>query len=289
LNDVEVPVQEKTDMSDTQEMVFTLYGDYIRHRGGEAWIGGLIELLGLFGVSEQAVRSTISRMSRKGWLESRKAGRYSFYSLTPKCLRLLEEGARRIFQPRNDPWDGRWHLLTYSIPESKRHLRRRLRKRLLWLGFGALHYATWISPQDLQAGVAQIADALQARPYMEFFAAEHRGFASDEEIVARCWNLKQLNDYYAAFIDRYDPPFREHQARLMAGDSLEPRACFMQRFMLIHEYRSSPYVDPNLPPELLPDDWLGEQAAQLFQQYHDLLAEKAEAYLDSVLAKAPRI
>jgi len=132
-------------------------------------------------------------------------------------------------------------------------------------------------------------DALHAHPYVEFFTAEHRGFSSDKEIVARCWDLKRLNDYYATFIARYDPPFQEFQARLMAGDILEPQECFVQRFMLIHEYRSSPYVDPNLPLELLPDDWLGGRATQLFQQYHNLLVEKAEAFVDSVFAKAPQI
>lgn len=274
-------------MSRSQDMIFTLYGDYIRHRGGGAWTGSLIELLGLFGLSEQAVRSTLSRMSHNGWLESRKVGRHSFYSLTPKCLTLLEEGAQRIFQPRHDPWDGRWHLLTYSIPESKRHLRRRLRRRLLWLGFGALHQATWISPRDLRAEVEQVVDALQIRPYVEFFTAEHRGFASDEEIVAHCWNLKQLDEYYATFIARYGPRFQEYQAQLKAGDGLQPQECFVQRFLLIHDYRSSPYVDPNLPPELLPDDWLGEKATQLFQQVHDLLVEEADAFVDSVFAKAP--
>jgi phenylacetic acid degradation operon negative regulatory protein len=268
-------------------MIFDLYGGYIRHRGGEAWTGSLIELLGLFDLSGQAVRSTLSRMSQKGWLESRKSSRYSFYSMTPKCINLIEEGTQRIFQPRHDLWDGQWHLLTYSIPESKRRLRRILRKRLLWLGFGTLNNATWISPQNLQAEVEQVVSALNARPYVEFFTATHRGFASDEEIVARCWNLEQLNNYYATFIARYAPPFQEHQARLRAGDSLEPQECFRQCFMLVHEYRSSPYVDPNLPLELLPDDWLGERATQIFQQYHDLLIEKAEAFVDSVLTKAP--
>jgi phenylacetic acid degradation operon negative regulatory protein len=268
-------------------MVFTLYGDYIRHRGGEAWTGSLIELLRLLGLSGQAVRSTLSRMSRRGWLKSHRASRYSYYCLTPKCLRLLQEGAQRIFQPRDDPWDGRWHLLSYSIPESKRHLRRRLRRRLLWLGFGALNQATWISPRDLRAQVEQAVDALNVRPYVEFFTAEHGGFSSEEEIVARSWDLNRLNDYYAAFITRYNLPFQEYQTRLIAGDSLEPQECFVQRFMLIHEYRSSPYVDPNLPRELLPDDWLGERAALLFQQYHNLLVEKAEAFVDAVMAKAP--
>jgi phenylacetic acid degradation operon negative regulatory protein len=274
-------------MSHSQDMIFTLYGDYLRYRGGEAWTGSLIELLGLFGLSGQAVRSTLSRMSQKGWLKSHKSGRHSFYAMTPKCINLLEEGAQRIYQPRHDVWDGRWHLLTYSIPESKRRLRRTLRKRLLWLGFGALNNATWISPRDLQAKVEQVVKDLHADPYVEFFTAEHRGFTSAGEIVARCWNLEQLNDYYAAFIAQYNPPFQEHQARLRADNSIEPQECFIQCFMLIHEYRSSPYVDPNLPLELLPNDWLGEKATQIFQQYHDLLIEKAEAFVDSVLTKAP--
>lgn len=274
-------------MSNSQEMLFTLYGDYVRHRGGEAWTGSLIELMGLFGLSEQAVRSALSRMSRKGWLERSRSGRHSFYSQTPKLLALLEEGAQRIFHPRHDPWDGQWYLLTYSIPESKRHLRRKLRKRLLWLGFGALHQATWISPRDLRAEVEQVVDALQIRPYVEFFSGKHRGFASDEEIMTHCWNLKQLNDYYATFIARYGPPLQECEALLKAGDGLQPQECFVQRFMLVHEYRSSPYVDPNLPAEFLPDDWLGARARRLFQRLHDLLIEEADAFVDSVLAKAP--
>ncbi len=274
-------------MPNSQDMVFTLYGDYIRHRGGEAWTGSLIELLGLFGLSGQAVRSILSRMSRKGWLKSRKAGRSSFYSLTPKCIELLEEGAQRIFQPRSDPWDGRWYLLTYSIPESRRLLRKRLRKRLLWRGFGALHQGTWISPRDLRDEVERVVDALNIRPYVELYNAEHHGFSTDEEIVARCWSLRQLNDYYADFITRYEPLFQEHRARFLFGNSPQPQECFVQRFMLVHEYRASPYVDLNLPLELLPDDWLGEKAAYLVQQYRDQLAEGAESFVTTVLAKAP--
>jgi phenylacetic acid degradation operon negative regulatory protein len=276
-------------MSHTQDMVFTLYGDYIRHRGGEAWTGSLIELLSLFGLSGQAVRSTLSRMSHKGWLQSRRASRYSFYSPTPKFRTLLEEGAKRIFQPRSDPWDGRWQLLTYSIPEAKRHLRRRLRKRLIWLGLGTFNSATWISPRDVKAEVEQIVDALDIRTYVEFFTVEHQGFSSDREIVARCWNLNQLNKYYADLITHYDPLLQRHRDRTKVGNGLEPHECFVQRFMLIHEYRSSPYVDPNLPLELLPSDWLGERATQLFQQYHDILVEGAQSFVDSVFAKAPKV
>ena len=52
--------------------------------------------------------------------------------------------------------------------------------------------------------------------------------------------------------------------------------------MLIDEYRRLPFFDPDLPKELLPEDWLRPQAAALFHQYHDLLDEKANEYFDSV-------
>lgn len=160
-------------MGPTQEMIFTLDGAYIHQQGGEAWTGRLVELLGLLGLSEQAVRCILSRMSRKGWLKSRRVSRYSSYSQTPQFLDLLEEAEQRIFQPRCDPWDGRWHPLTYSIPESKSHLRCKLRKRLLWLCFGAVNHGTWISPRDLRAEVEQVVSALRVGPCVDLFNAEH--------------------------------------------------------------------------------------------------------------------
>jgi len=271
----------------SKDLVFTLYGDYIRHRGGEAWTGSLIELLGLLGMSEQAVRSALSRMSRRGWLKGRRVGNKSFYSLTPKSIKLLEEGAQRIFQPRADEWDGKWCLLTYSIPEKKRNLRNKLRERLTWLGYAPLSHATWISPRILQHELEDLLDSLKIRDYVEVFCAEHLGFCSDREVVARCWNLEGLNQTYADFITKYEPLLNEHKTRRAEGNGLESSGCFVQRFMLVHEYRSFPYVDPNLPAELLPDDWLGDKAVQLFQEYHELLTAEANAFVDDVFGRAP--
>jgi DNA-binding transcriptional regulator PaaX len=141
------------DMSDrrharTQFMILALFGDYILQREGWAWTGSLIRLLGLLGVSSQAVRSTLSRMSRHGWLKPQRAGRNSLYALTPKARRLLEEGERRIYEPRGQAWDGQWRVVVYSLPEAKCDLREALRRRLSWLGFGPLAPGTWVSPRD---------------------------------------------------------------------------------------------------------------------------------------------
>ncbi len=265
-------------------MIVTLYGDYIRHVGGSIWIGSLIRLLSYFGISQQAVRSTVSRMTRRDLLRIERVGTRSNYSLTEKSARMMEEGAARIFHfhaPR-DPWDREWHLVTYSIPESEREARDRLRQELTWLGFGMLANALWISPHNYQREVEQLADSLGIRSRVELFTARHEGFSDQADIVARCWDLSHINARYAAFIEKYEPLYEEHCRRLTSGDDFDPSLYFVHRFNLIHEYRRFPYVDPELPHELLPPDWCGDKAASLFKEYHELIADKANSFFCSI-------
>lgn len=273
-------------------MIITLYGDYIRHVGGSIWIGSLIRVLGYFGLSQQAVRSTVSRMTRRGLLRIDRVYSRSYYSLTDRSSLMIEEGAARIFQfhaPR-DPWDGQWHLVTYSVPESERDARDRLRQELSWLGFGMLTSALWISPHDFRNQVEALADSLGVRSRIEMFTARHDGFADQPSIVGRCWNLAAINARYASFIQKYRPAYEAHCRLLDGGQDLDPSEYFVRRFNLIHEYRRFPYIDPELPPELLPSDWRGDEAVGLFKQYHDLLADKANAFFYSIYnsKQAPR-
>ncbi len=268
-------------------MLFTLYGDYILPRAGEIWVGTLIKLFAEFGLSEQAIRSALSRMSQKGWLKVKKVGKKSYYSLTDKGQRLLSEGAKLIYYGRQDNWDGNWHLLTYSIPEQMRDVRNRLRKELSWLGYGMLNNATWMCPHDTGDDVKSLVQKLGIEKHVETFTANHSGFSDARSLVKRCWDLDSINNQYEAFVGKYKPRFEQHRQRLHLGESIASSECYVERFMLIHEYRKFPFIDPELPDELLPDGWLGREAATLFREYHRLLADKANEFFDSVFEKAP--
>jgi phenylacetic acid degradation operon negative regulatory protein len=262
--------------------MLTLYGDYVLKRGGEIGIGSLVRLLGNFGLSEQAIRSAVSRMCRGGLLEVRREEQKSYYSLTENGHSLLTKGTQRIFVRKNHKWDESWHIVIYSIPERMRQARDRLRIELGWLGYGPLCEATWISPYDLTKEVEDLAERLQIEEYIQMFQAKHQGSADAKRIVSRCWDLGKIHDRYAKFIAKYRPKLESHLKRLQAGETIEPSECFVERFNLIHEYRKLPFLDPDLPRELLPEDWLRPQAAALFSEYHDSLAEKANEYFDSV-------
>lgn len=271
-----------------QDVIFTLFGDYFLHRRDPVWVGSLIEILGALDLSEAAVRTTLSRMTSKGWLVSRRQGRNSFYELTPRGRGLLEEGEKRIYHPPTDrPWDGRWSLVAYSIPEDSRHLRDRLRVRLEWLGFGSLGNGLWISPHDLEDELAGAARELGIREHLEVFRAEHGGFSDTRALVDSCWDLPGIHARYLEFIDRLLPRYRACRGALDDG-GLDDERCFQERFELVHEYREFPRLDPYLPGSLLPDDWAGACAAGLFNAFHDLLEEPAQRHLTEVLSRAPR-
>ena len=187
----------------TQFIIFILFGDVIVHQGGRVWTTSLLQLLEVLGVSERAARSTLSRMRRKGWLKAERDGRHSAYTLSARGWRIIEEGGQRIFEPRHTGWDGLWYLVVYSLPEDKRALRNDLRKRLSWLGFGRLAPGTWISPFDRVTEVEALLDDLKARDYVQIFSGLRLASGEDRDVVARCWDLKGLNQQYARFLARW--------------------------------------------------------------------------------------
>lgn len=264
-----------------QDLVFTLFGDFLLHRAGPVWVGSLIALLEPLGLSATNVRTVLSRMAKKGWLGSERRGRRSYYTLTGRGRRLLEEGETRIYRPREgESWDGAWTLVAYSIPEERRAQRDRLRVRLEWLGMGSLGNGLWLSPHDVVGRVWEVAAELDVESDVEVFRGDHLAPGPSSRLVERCWDLEGLNAEYEAFIDRHLDPCRALSAD---PDAIAPRDAYVRRFNLVHEFREFPLKDPFLPDDLQPEDWAGECALSLFNYYRGLLAESADRFVEPLV------
>ncbi|UCD08043.1 MAG: hypothetical protein JSU79_06715 [Dehalococcoidales bacterium] len=266
-----------------QSAMLTLYGDYLLDRGEEIGIGSLITLFNNFGLSDQAVRSAVSRMCQAGLLKARSEGRKSYYSLTPRGHNLLSTGAKRIFIRKDTSWNGTWNIVTYTIPEEERKTRDTLRRELIWMGYGALSGATMISPYDLTGEVMELAEQLGVIHRIHIFQAKEQGLIDAKKIVSSCWDLVRIHDMYFEFLEKYQPQYEHWLERINGNENIDASEYFLERFLLIHEYRKLPFYDPDLPGELLPEDWLRPKAAILFQEFHDLLTDKATNYFNSVV------
>lgn len=271
----------------TRSAILTLYGDYVEPRGGAIATSSLLSLLANFDLRPEAVRLALSRLSREGLLRPSRHGGKSYYHGTGEVAELLSRGAAKLFRPEPEPWSGAWHLVAYSVPESRRPLRDRLRQELLGLGYGQLTRSAWVSPYDSSAEVAAVSRRVGVIEYVHSFHARLNGWGDPRSLAARCWDLETTGRKHREFLAAHQPRWRQQCARGLAKTSADGGADFAERFLLLHDYRRHYYFDPELPDELLPVEWAGREARRLFLEYHAALAETANAYVDSIFETPP--
>jgi phenylacetic acid degradation operon negative regulatory protein len=243
-----------------RSLLMTVLGEFVLPRGRPVWTWVLVDTLAGFGVAEKSARQALARAAAEGLLVSDRVGRRTRWELTPPARRLLSEGARRIYEfGRSErPWDGRWLLLLVSVPEAKRDLRHRLRTRLSWAGFGSPEAGVWISPHvSRESEAMDVVKELGLASSAMSFTAAFGQIGGQDSMVGRAWDLTGLEERYEAFLADF-------------GD-LEPAGrpeALHAQTRLVHEWRRFPFLDPQLPRALLPANWSGATAAELFHRKH---------------------
>ena len=263
-----------------RHLIITVYGLYARHDGGWLSVATLIRLLADLGIDEPAVRSAISRLKRRGILQSRRYGGAAGYQLSAEALAILREGDARIFRRHRATAADGWVLAVFSVPESERHRRHVLRSELTRLGFGMVAPGVWIVPAHPQDTTAETLRRLELDTYADLFRADHLAFGDPAAKVRRWWDLDELERQYDSFIRAHEAALRRWE---QDGPPGEPEA-FAGYVRVLTDWRRLPYLDPGLPAELLPDGWVGIRAADLFFALRALLEEPARTYVKSAIS-----
>jgi phenylacetic acid degradation operon negative regulatory protein len=252
-----------------RSLLMTVLGEFVLPRGAPAWTSTLVDALGMFDVEEKSARQALARIAAEGWLTSDRVGRRVRWNLTGPGRRLLGEGAERIygFGSGEPNWDGRWLIVLVSIPESLRDLRHRLRTRLSWAGFGSPAPGVWITPRPgAESDAKLILDELALTGQALSFVASYGALGAEPDMVAAAWDLGDVAERYRHFIDEFG--------------QLHPRTpddVFRAQTRLVHEWRRFPFLDPQLPAELLPPQWIGTRATALFNDRHKRWGEAARS------------
>lgn len=187
---------------------------------------------------------------------------------------LIEKSIRWFrFLGRSSPWDRRWMVVVFSIPETLRKRRDLLRAGLVERGFGQLSPGVWISPSDRRQEVRSLGTSLGATGMISLLLSDELSvFGSDDprKIAETVWTLKALRKRYDEF-NRYarnllndieDETGKDREGLFFRGIDLQGE--FME--IILDE-------DPCLPKELLPsDDWPGLPAHDLFHRLVHVLS-----------------
>ncbi|MGW6024247.1 PaaX family transcriptional regulator C-terminal domain-containing protein [Streptomyces sp. NPDC055099] len=229
--------------------------------------GELYTIAGALGMSDQQVRLCIKRLVAEGRFTHEGRGRKALLhatadvtgSLVPEVEYVRYAYAQDLGQA---PWDGRWHLFAFAVPESARAARDTLRDTLLRLGAAAVQGGLYVSANPIEERVEAQARHLGVLDALTTFTSNdlrigNRRDATD--LATHLWPLEEI-------ANRYDVLTALAQARLGQLDASTETTeidLLTMAVELAAQFTRAMAPDPLLPPQLLPQPWAGARARHL--------------------------
>jgi phenylacetic acid degradation operon negative regulatory protein len=238
-------------------LLVTFFGDAVAPRGGRVALSVLQDAMALLNIEAGAVRTAMSRLAGDGWVEREREGRLSFYALSPKGRYAFDEATRRIYAPGPPDWAGEWSVI---IPPS--HLETALGNILKANGFVQTGQA-YLRPETANS---ENVDDLTS----DALVIHGTGTAFPSGLI-RLWEPETLTRQYEAFMANWQG---------FNPSGLSPAQAMAARTLLIHDWRRIVLRDPDLPADLLPDDWPGNQALEMIRPLYTSVADASERWLD---------
>lgn len=268
-----------------KSLVMTLFGDVVASHGGAVWLGSLIELLAPFGINDRLVRTSVFRLAEEGWLDARREGRRSRYTLDPRSAARFNRAHERIYAPVQRDWDGNWTLVFANIGAITAEQRAGLRKELLWQGYGTIAPFVFAHPAPDGAALDDILQRTGTADAVFVCTASRPAGPSGrplDALVGECWQLGHVIDEHARFI----ADFTGLAAQLDNGAAPPtPEEAFVARMLTIHAFRRVQLHDPQLPLDLLPPDWPGKAAFALCGRIYRATWRGAEEHIVAALRR----
>jgi phenylacetic acid degradation operon negative regulatory protein len=204
-------------------------------------------------INYQTIKRAIEEARKKGWLK--RTGRRRVWP------EITVEGKKRLnsLVPQYDEkriWDHRLYLVTYDIPETRKNDRELLREYLKRIGAGMIQESVWLTPYNPREVLREFIEERKLRGAIIISDVGKDGSIGEEDIkdlVIRVYRLNEINKKYQEFLEKFD----DSQAKL---------------WEVAFSYWAILKNDPQLPFELLPSDWLGEKAQQLFLKFQAKLS-----------------
>lgn len=262
-----------------QHLAVTIFGDFWLARPEFLPSAALIRLLEDLDVSLPSARASLGRLSRRGVTASRKQGRNTYYRLTdPVAREAVNVGSGIMALGSEGPWTGQWTLCMFSLPESRRETRTRLRTRLKMLGFAPVYDGVWASPLKQIESASAVLDELKVEGGSVFTSVEHLRPGGTE--VSSAWRLDELREHYDHFLREWS-----WVPDVLDDGLISSKDAFVIRTLMTDSYRRFPKLDPGLPDGSLPEAWPRTAARDLFRSSYDGLANLAALRVQQVVGE----
>ena len=195
--------------------------------------------------------------SQKDTSEGQNTSSHSQYRLTDKgfyALCLVFPAVRFM----RDEWDCVWLIISYEIPEKKRHLRDRLRREMKGWGLGPWHRSFWMTAHPVVGPLRDLVYGREEEQYIQAFEATHM-FGDMQILVEKVWKKTELESQYKEL-------FKEWHTVLSKETEKSEK---MKE--VIYSYVKLMRDDPGLPPSLVGKKWISLEAFNIFKEIRGIL------------------
>jgi phenylacetic acid degradation operon negative regulatory protein len=219
----------------------------------DAMEAGLENLLGWWRRAGRSGRAAqqLRNLEAAGWIGRPQAGPVDgrLYHLTDQGARLLAGGVDPEARWAR-PWDGRWRMVFFDVPQAQAKLRTELRRKLRAQRFGWLQDSVWLSPDPVTefGTVDRPRLAVESLVVME---GRPVGGESDAELVAGAWDFSRLAKLHASYSKLL-------RLRPVAGRETKLVEWSTWIATELRAWQEILAVDPFLPAPLLPAGYAGQ-------------------------------
>jgi len=216
----------------------------------------LIRIYEKRGYSAPSIRNGLSKLKKERYVDTPSRSTYCITESGRTYIRSIN----RKPELYSTDWEGIWHVVLISFPESERKRRDQLRNDLLQTGLGLLYSGVYVSPWPYEEELSELIHKHGAGQYVTVFSGklEHGEITSNQ--AEEIWSLSEVTKVYEEKLHWYEEQFAPLlSAALNNRSSLAFEVYALDLFVLfltLGEAINELYlIDPMLPPELLPDDW----------------------------------
>ena len=175
------------------------------------------------------------------------------------CLELTSRGKNQLteFLPlskfQRKKWDRKWRVVFFDIEEKNKKQREHFRRKLCNLGFAQFQRSVYISPFPIEKEMREFIESLGLKD-KAYLLISPRFLAGDEkDLVRRIWNLDRINEKYSKVLNKIE------EGEIDEKKQQEIKSLYLEILS----------VDPFLPVELLPKDWLRQKVEKKIRQLRD--------------------
>lgn len=254
------------------ELIFGLMASLGREKYS---ISQLRHFIGPFGTTETSLRTNLSRMVRKGDLESFRDGKTVAYGFSSKAREISANVALGFRSVDWSGWDESWWGVLFSVPELEKEERYRIRKKLTAYRFAPLFAGTWIRPRHSKDKMEIRMQSIRRSPNCRMIRFEVMAGMTKTE-AGRLWKLDKVNKAFRKGLDKI-------QKSRKSVENLSPARAFVLGMETSSEIVDKLFSDPLLPERFLPRAWKGDDLREAFKEWNQLTSERSRPFWEKIL------